>query len=361
MKAKSRRRIIAAAFGLGLLITIGVALVVGELTIRVIHLMRDGIPFSETPSGRVGPIVLDPRVGWRATDWYAHDLQETTAKGEAYSVHLSQGRNGFRQYGNTRRQTERLLVIGDSFTQATTASDKKTYHALLKQELGMEVFAYGAGGYGTLQEYMVLDEVIDDIRPTMVLWQFCTNDFVNNDHALEVSSTLNNNGWTRPYWEKGQVELRSPKPSAVQTREWISHHSRFLYFLVSRIDRLRARTERESVEFSIQREGMAHLGFARSVQTTDELMGRVRARVGKVPIHAFSCENEEPYNTAFAAIAQHHDIRYWADVPDAVQEALRAGADVLSSDGHWNEQGHSLIAKRLAMHLQRPSTTVAKE
>ena len=58
----------------------------------------------------------------------------------------------------------------------------------------MEVFAYGAGGYGTLQEYLILDEVVDHIRPTMLLWQFCSNDFINNDHALEVAGALNDDG-----------------------------------------------------------------------------------------------------------------------------------------------------------------------
>jgi len=212
-----------------------------------------------------------------------------------------------------------------------------------------------------LQEYMILNEVIDAVQPTVVLWQFCTNDFINNDHALEVASTVNNNGWIRPYWEHGQVEFRSPKPSGVQVREWISHHSRFLYFIVSRLDRLRARGKAESVEAAIEREGFSHPGFARSVQTTDELMGRVRARVGILPIHAFSCENDEPYNTAFETISRHHNIQYWKDVPDVIHEALRNNDDVLASDGHWNEKGHALIANRLTEHLTRSTAILARQ
>ena len=206
---------------------------------------------------------------------------------------------------------------------------------------------------------MILDEMIDIVRPDAVLWQFCTNDFINNDHALEVTSTLNNNGWTRPYWEHGQVQLHSPKPSRVQMREWISRHSRFLYFIVSRIDRLRARATPESVEHAIAREGFSHAGFSRAVLTTDELMARVRARVGTIPIYSFSCANEEPYNTAFETISRHHGIQYWKDVPDAVQDAHLAGEDVLASDGHWNERGHALIARRLAAHLQKPAAVIA--
>jgi hypothetical protein len=346
------RKLLLAASILSVLLLLVAGLVIGEVAIRTVHLVRDGIPFMETPSGRVGAIVLDPRLGWRATDWYMQDLVETTAGGAIYPIHRSQGAHGFRQYGNVQTREAKLLVIGDSFTQASAVSDDKTYHALLKGRLGIEVFAYGTGGYGTLQEYMILDEVMDVIQPTVMLWQFCTNDFINNDHALEIASTINNNGWTRPYWEQGQIHLHSPKPSGLQVREWISRHSRFLYFMASRADRLRARTAPESVERVIGREGFAHPGFARSVKTTDELMARVRARAGSIPIHAFSCENEEPYNTAFEGIARRHAIQYWKDVPDAVHDALKAGEDVLASDGHWNARGHALVADRLVRHLR---------
>ena len=126
-------------------------------------------------------------------------------------------------------------MIGDSFTHATAVSDDLTYHALLAQLLDVEVFAYGAGGYGTLQELMILDRYIDIIRPDVILWQYCANDFINNDNELERLSLVNNNGWVRPYLQKGQVQLLSPKESSLQVREWINRRSRFLYFIVSRM------------------------------------------------------------------------------------------------------------------------------
>src|SRR6188472_4275529 len=153
------RGIRLAASALIVAVSLVASFLLGELAIRTVHFLRDDIPFTETPSGRVGAIVLDPRLGWRATDWYAQDLIETTARGAVYTVHRSQGSHGFRQYGNVQSRKPKLLIIGDSFTQASAVSDDRTYHALLKRQLGMEVFAYGAGGYGTLQEYLILDEV----------------------------------------------------------------------------------------------------------------------------------------------------------------------------------------------------------
>ena len=326
----------------------------GELLIRTVHLLRDGIPFFESPSKGVGPISLDSHLGWRATPNYKQDLSESTAKEHrVYRVHRSQSTQGFRTYGNAATLRAKLLVIGDSVTQATAVSDDKTYHWLLGNKLDIEVFAYGAGGYGTLQEYLILDEVYDAIKPTVILWQFCGNDFINNDHALEVESVINNNGWIRPYFEDGQVVLRSPKPAGLQAREWVQHHSRFLYFVMNRIDRLRVRSAHETVELAIEQGGFNHHEFVRSVEITDKLMGRVRARVGKTPIYAFNCTTDEPYTTAFEAIARHYNIQFWRNVAEAVQDAVNKGEDVFASDGdHWNEYGHSLVAAALLQQFK---------
>jgi hypothetical protein len=322
--------------------------------------MRDGIPFFEKTAGRVGSIQLDGQLGWRATENYEESLVGITKGGRTYAIHRSQRRHGFRHFGDLHSLKPKLLIIGDSFTQASAVSDTKTYAALLSRLVEMEVFAYGAGGYGTLQEYLILDRYFDEIKPDLILWQFCINDFINNDNELEQTSTANNNGLTRPYWINGAITHLSPKPTGQQVREWINHHSRFLYFVVSRIDRLRAVTSSTSVEHAIKTEGFRHSGFQRAVQVTDQLMGRVRARVGNTPIVAFSCDSTEPYDEAFSVISMHHGIEYWRDIPDVIRRALERGEDVQTPDDHWNESGHSLVAETVAKHMRTRELIAAR-
>ena len=325
----------------------------GEVAIRSVHLLRDDIPFFESPAGgKVGPITLDSELGWKATEHYQEVLVEKTKKGVPYEVRRSQKQYGFRRFGDVQSRKPKLLVIGDSFTQATAVSDDRTYHALLETLLGVEVFAYGAGGYGTLQELLILERYLDVIEPDAILWQFCMNDFINNDNDLERQSVINNNGWTRPYWRNGAVVMLSPKESAVQVREWINRHSRFLYFIVSRVDRLRASAARQTVEIDIENVGMAHPGFRRAMETTDRLMGRVRERVGQRPIMAFNCVQMEPYSQAFRNIANHYGVEYWDDVAEGVRAAETRGEDVLTLDDHWNERGHEIVAHAIAKHVR---------
>lgn len=314
------------ASGALVIVLMGVILGLGELAIRSIHLLRDGIPFFESQAGgRVGSITLDQELGWKATEYYRETLVEKTKGGQLYPVRRSQSQYGFRQFGDLNSNRLKMLVIGDSFTHATAASDERTYHALLSTLLDVEVFAYGAGGYGTLQEFLVFDRYLDIIRPDVILWQYCVNDFINNDNDLERRSLINNNGWVRPYWRNGQIALLSPKESSVQVRDWINHHSRFLYFIISRIDRLRALNTRETVEVEIEAEGMGHAEFLRAVHVTDALMGRVRARAGGRSIMAFDCIREEPYDQAFREISAHYAITYWDDIGAVVREADQRG------------------------------------
>jgi hypothetical protein len=106
------------------------------------------------------------------------------------------------------------------------------------------------------------------------------------------------------------------------------------------------------VEYAIERQGFDHPEFAKAVKITDELMGKVRAKVGSIPIYAFNCSTSEPYDTAFEQIAANHGVQYWKDIAEVVQRAKADGLDVRASDAHWNELGHAMVADALARHFQ---------
>lgn len=260
-----------------------------------------------------------------------------------------------------------ILVIGDSFTQASQVSDEDTYYAIIKRRLDAEVFAYGAGGSGTLQEYMILDRYVDMIHPSLILWQFCLNDFINNDPALETASSLNNNGWRRPYWIDGRVEYVLPKTWTGSFRIWARRHSRLFYFLFSRGDKLLAMHPGKTVEDDIASEGLTHKGFQLAVQVTSELVQKARRRVGDVAIVAFSCWKAEPYDSAFKTISAQSDIMFFPDIAGALRAAHDRGEDVLHADmGHWSVEGHRLAGSLISEHLHdlfpdlfRPAATPA--
>ena len=278
----SRRKSILVTCGILLLPVLSVLIffVAGELGFRLYQRWDAGIPFRSSLGqdewNPAWPLVLDDTLGWRARAGYQdfRESTETTSKGVKYAVKRSQKEYGFRMFGDLRSTRPKVFVIGDSFTQAFQVSDEDTYYATLKDVLGVEVFAYGAGGYGTLQEYMILDQYMDMIKPTLILWQFCTNDFINNDPALETASLINNNGWRRPYWVDGHIVYIIPKPWSGSFRIFAQRHSRLLHFLLSRWDRLLAIYPVQTVEVQIKREGPAHKGFQHAVQVNQRVDGQ---------------------------------------------------------------------------------------
>lgn len=291
--------------------------------------------------------VVDSRLGWRASKCLRR-VSDPAAQDEW----MSQDENGFRRYDAGAAGKRRLFVLGDSYTMADDIPDGKPYFSIVGDRANLAVFAYGCGGYGSLQEYMVLDQYLGRIRPDVILWQFCSNDFINNLAELETASTQNNNGMVRPYYVNGKIQYALPSRFG-QIRGSAIRHSALVYFVLSRIDRIVASMHPNSIEDEIAARGSAVPSFRRAWVVTDEIMRNVRSRAGGVPIIAFGCDSEEPYASGFAEIAARHDIVFLRDVAAAVESAERRGLHVRTSDGfHWNELGHRIVAERILSHLR---------
>jgi lysophospholipase L1-like esterase len=304
---------------------------------------------------RLSSIVLDEALGWRSTPNYRFRGTRSNSDGSAYPVSVSFDPDGFRTSGDPASARFKILAIGDSYTQAVEVSDGRGYYDLLREALGAEVFAYGAGGYATLQELMILDRYVDRIRPDLVLWQFCPNDFVDNVPDLEAASLYSNNGLRRPYLVDGWVEYISPKPDPLSARTFAQWHSRLASWALARWDLLQPQLAGETargVEHAVAGEGADHPGFARSVRVTAELVGRAKRRVGPVPMVAFSCQGTQRYRDALEGITREWRVYFAGTVGEAVDRAAEAGGVVEVRDGHWNEAGHRLAGEQLLAYLR---------
>jgi hypothetical protein len=227
----------------------------------------------------------------------------------------------------------------------------------------VEIYAYGGSGFGSLQEFIILDKHIDEIQPSLILWQYCGNDFINNSFELERMSRVNNNGMRRPYMsEEGRVFYATPV-AFWQLREFANEKSRLLYFLLSRLDIVSAGLARtnwantfqsETVEDAIERQGRGHTGFSRAARITEQIMKKVRERAGNLPIFAFSADDESPYYEELKRISKTVGIEFMAGVPEAVRRAEHEGLIVRAADrAHWNEQGHAIVAERISEYLAK--------
>lgn len=170
-------------------ILIPVALVVGSAAAAVLlfEIALRVIGFSDPIWYRPDP-TLGARLRPGVEGWF-------TKEGRAY-VRVSSA--GLRDREHPVEKPEgvyRIAVLGDSYAEGLQVDVKDTFWWLLEQELTrcayqpgkrIEVINFGVSGFGTAQEYLMLESVAVRYRPDLVLLQFTSgNDVRNNSIALE--------------------------------------------------------------------------------------------------------------------------------------------------------------------------------
>jgi hypothetical protein len=134
---------------------------------------------------------LDPQLGWRL---HPHRHGWFIAEGAGVPVHTTPA--GFRDREHTLDKPDgiyRIAVLGDEYSEAMSVRLTETWWWQLParlQECGFqpdkltEVLNFGVGGYGTAQEYVLLETAAVRYQPDLVLLQFSPNDVADNSRAL---------------------------------------------------------------------------------------------------------------------------------------------------------------------------------
>lgn len=265
-------------------------------------------------------------------------------------VHYSTTRDGFRRYGDPGTEKKKVLAIGDSVTQAYMVSDGETYYDRIGGVRGdVEIFAYGGGGFGTLQEYMILDTYIDEIKPDLIIWQFSGNDIINNDHTLESKSFRNNNHMTRPYLESGDIVYRYPKQNLGPLLNIIE--SSYLLRIISIKLNILKSDKGASIEASLTPES-DHI--KRSGVTTRKILEMAKERAGGVPIVAFEVNRKNWFGDTLERAARDAGLLFVEGVSEAIIEAQRRGERIngIPFDAHWNGRGHAIAGEVILDFLE---------
>lgn len=155
-------------------------------------------------------------LGWRLRSRVRRVFSQSTLGGKEYEVAFSTNVHGVRTFGMNDHAPVRILVLGDSFTAEPFASDDRMWYSKMAERLSVlaerplddfYVIAGGAGGYGTYQQVLLSEALVDKVDPTVFILQFCVNDFVNNHLEWESESLVRNQYLRRPF-----VSIRSDAP-----------------------------------------------------------------------------------------------------------------------------------------------------
>jgi lysophospholipase L1-like esterase len=297
----------------------------------------------------------DKKLGWKMTPGYSYTGKMKNQDWSEYDISIHYDKNGFKVFGDTTSTLPKILFLGDSYTACIEVSNEKSFYSLLKDSLPAEVFAYGHAGFGTLQEYLVLDEWVDRIKPDVVVWEVCSNDFIDNYARLEIECGYKV-GERRPYLAPdGDIYYRQPLSLWQRMKE----HLFFFSWLEERWVLLVQRffdVEKKVGEHFIAVDKRQYKTFDKAVLTTEKIVGMIRHRLpAACQLLAFSADIFQPQMEEFKRIFESYGAVF-LEAPAREVERISLEQKVMTKaiDGyHWNEKGHQIVASELLPHLRK--------
>ena len=251
-----------------------------------------------------------------------------------------------------------MLVLGDSFTQMEWVSNGEEWYAYLEKAFdNLELFVYGAGGYGTLQEFMVLNDYMDVINPDIILWQFSNNDYFNNVFEIDRAKYPDNNFGVRPYLEEGEIVYRMPmqygtlrKYSAIADR-FLRNHDAKLKTEMRKLKELPPNDYKKIIEEKQRHFNQVRKKYRqREIETTLEIFSLVKQRAGDALVFLFCVGRMDE---VLKSICQKTEIVCIPKIGDTVFDKIRDGVELkVVNDGHWNKAGNALAGSLLVDYFQ---------
>lgn len=240
----------------------------------------------------------------------------------ARSFHAQHNSLGLRDIEFTAEARPTIMFLGDSFVWGLDAEADERFSNFLRTRIAShKIVAAGVSGYGTDQEYLLLQRLWPKIEPAVVMLIFCTQ----NDRQ-DNSTNIRYEGYQKPYFvtaADGSLQLKGqPVPKSrlqVIKEDWLVRHL-WLARLVS------------AVYLKVQHPQLS------VPDPTERLVGKLRDFV-------------QARGAKFLVGLQYRDddlMRYL--VAEHIPFVSFDGADFYpgsSAGTHWTPEGHKLVAERI--------------
>ncbi len=266
---------------------------------------------------------------------------------------------GFKRWPVDSASNLRVLIVGDSFTQMNWVSNGEEWYAYLEKAFPYITFyVFGGGGYGTLQEYMIIDDHIDSINPDAIILQFCKNDYANNYYALDKRDYPFNNHHVRPYWENNDIIYRLPLPYP-NLREYSFSADRLLHLYdrkrlraaTNDLSEYRKRRKEEQNSLNLREKKAFELDKRKSVEVTKMLAKQIRSRVGNIPVYFFQACGK--LTDTDRSICEAGDFRFIENIHGYLKNIESRGVQIrVENNGHWNYSGNEYVGEKLAEYFK---------
>ncbi len=139
---------------------------------------------------------------------------------------------GFRDREHTSGESQAIIFLGDSFVWGYDVDAAERFTDKLQaRHPDWNVYNFGVSGYGTDQEYMLLQRYFDAVHPRVVFLLFCTE-----TDDMDNSSNMRYGGYYKPYCtvNGNHLELHGVPVPRLE-RVWMAEHERLAHSYLVRL------------------------------------------------------------------------------------------------------------------------------
>jgi hypothetical protein len=177
----------------GILHAVVVSLVMTFLTLAALEILLRVVDLRELREGvseRSLSYRYDPELGW------APIPSSNSTVTNVRTIHVEHNSLGLRDIEFIPDIRPTMMFLGDSFVWGLDAEADERFSNLLRPRIpGYQILAAGVSGYGTDQEYLLLQRLWPKVKPAVVVLIFCSQ----NDRQ-DNSTNIRYEGYQKPYF-----------------------------------------------------------------------------------------------------------------------------------------------------------------
>ena len=347
MKINSRGILINLSL---ILISTLFALILGEMTLRLMGLN----PLYVSPE-RSRFWKYDSLLGWSHQPGQV-GIFETTQ----FRTNVRINENGLRDHEHPyerQNDSERVLVLGDSFAWGYGVEETERFSQLLEDALDVEVINAGVSGYSTDQELLWYQNEGIKYETDLVILVVAGNDVGDNERQLV------NTIYYKPKFviEDGQLVLTGyPVPKTSPQGKFIyalSQRSALTYFLVQRYFDLlsmygKIKVNSDQADTPAPGMNSEREPFKLTIALIKEMRNTAESKGAKFMIVAtdrwWNYSSVETYNDFITTMQNEGFLVLDVEsMPGFDPEEM-----LIPDDGHWNESGNEFVAENLTAFIE---------
>ena len=294
-------------------------------------------------------------LGWTVKKNFKFNYKESDFYGNDYYSLYETNNIGARSFlqkssSNKSNQPIKILVVGDSFTMDPYVGNNEMWFSFFANKISKnldrdtEVLAFGGGGYGSLQQLLVLQrnkQAIDNFSPNIFILQFCSNDFNNNSLSIEKASFDFSQYMRRPYLVNDKIYYYDGLFSYFFQKNILTRDSRvfakaiFLYeFLVKKY----YPSNKNLIDNNLINEAEI---------ITQKLLTKIRSIYPNTESYIFSCSNiQSEINKNWKELAKKSKFIVLEESSDFISKASSANKKIFYNDGsHLNILGNLYLGE----------------